>query len=100
MGYILYLTMIRSFKHKGLEQFFISGSKKGIMPEHSEKIARILDRLDSSISAVDMNLPGYRLHELKGKVTGIWSVTVNANWRITFEFDGQDAVSVDYLDYH
>jgi proteic killer suppression protein len=56
--------------------------------------------LDASISPVDMNLPGYRLHELKGKNVGTWSVTVNANWRITFEFVGQDAVVVDYIDYH
>jgi proteic killer suppression protein len=92
--------MIRSFRHKGLEFFFVFGSKKGILPEHAPKIARILDRLDSSISPNDMNLPGYRLHELKGKEAGTWSVTVNANWRITFEFEGQDAILVDYKDYH
>jgi len=92
--------MIQSFKHKGLEIFFITGSKKGIIPEHAQKIERILDRLDASISPSDMNLPGYRLHELKGQESGTWSVTVNANWRITFEFKGQNAVLVDYLDYH
>ena len=92
--------MIRSFRHKGLEAFFCYGSKKGIMPEHAPKIARILDRLDASISPSDMNLPGYRLHELKGKEAGTWAVTVNANWRITFEFEGQDAILVDYKDYH
>ena len=92
--------MIRSFKHKGLEQFFVTGSKKGIIPEHSSKIARILDRLDASVSPIDMNLPGYKLHELKGKDTDRWSVTVNANWRIIFEFKGQDAILVDYKDYH
>jgi len=92
--------MIRSFRHKGLEIFFVTGTKKGIVPEHAPKIARILDRLDASISPSDMNLPGYRLHELKGKEAGTWSVTVNANWRITFEFEGQDAILVDYKDYH
>ena len=92
--------MIRSFRHKGLEQFFLTGSKRGIQPDHAEKIARILDRLDASISPADMNLPGYRLHELKGQDTGTWSVTVNANWRITFKFEGQNAVLVDYRDYH
>jgi proteic killer suppression protein len=92
--------MIRSFKHKGLEHFFITGSKKGIITEHAEKIARILDRLDASITPADMNLPGYRLHELKGKNTGTWSVTINANWRIVFQFEGQNAFGVDYLDYH
>jgi len=92
--------MIRSFKHKGLERFFISGIRKGIKPEHAEKVARILDRLDASTSVADMNLPGYRLHELKGRDSGIWSVMVSANWRITFEFIGQDAYVVDYRDYH
>jgi len=92
--------MIRSFRHKGLEIFFVTGSKKGIAPEQAPKIARILDRLDASISPSDMNLPGYQLHELKGKEAGTWSVTVNANWRITFEFEGQDAILVDYKDYH
>jgi proteic killer suppression protein len=83
-----------------LEQFFITGSKRGILPDHADKIARILDRLDASIAPADMNLPGYRLHELKGQEAGTWSVTVNANWRVTFQFEGQDAVVVDYRDYH
>ena len=94
------INMIRSFKHKGLERFFTIGSKEGIQPEHSNKIARILDRLDASFSPIDMNLPGYRLHELKGQEAGIWSVTVNGNWRITFKFINQDAFVVDYRDYH
>ena len=92
--------MIQSFRHKGLERFFITGSKKGVLPDHADKIARILDRLDASISPLDMNLPGYWLHELKGREAGTWSVTVSGNWRITFQFDGQDAVVVDYRDYH
>jgi proteic killer suppression protein len=92
--------MIRTFRHKGLERFFFTGSRRGILPEHADKIARILDRLDASISPSDMNLPGYRLHELKGQDAGTWSVTINVNWRITFKFEGQNAFSVDYLDYH
>ena len=100
MGYTVKLPMIRSFKHKGLERFFITGSRRGIRPEQADKVARILDRLDASITPADMNLPGYRLHELKGRDAGIWSVTVNANWRITFKFDGQDALLLDYRDYH
>jgi len=92
--------MIRSFKHKGLEQFFITGSKRGIQPDQADKIARMLDRLDASLSPIDMNLPGYRLHELKGQEAGTWSVTVSGNWRITFQFIGQDANVVDYRDYH
>ena len=92
--------MIRSFRHKGLEQFFNTGSKRGIQTDHADKIARILDRLNASIAATDMDLPGYRLHELKGKEIGTWSVVVNGNWRITFRFEGENAVVVDYRDYH
>ena len=92
--------MIRSFRHKGLERFFITGSKRSIQPDHADKVARILDRLDASISPADMNLPGYRLHELKGQEADTWAVSVTGNWRITFQFKGQDAALVDYRDYH
>ena len=92
--------VIRSFNHKGLKEFFETGSKKGILPEHAPKLARILDRLDSSTSALDMNLPGYRLHQLKGDKQIMWSVTVNGNWRVLFYFKDKDAYLVDYLDYH
>jgi proteic killer suppression protein len=92
--------MIRSFKHKGLEQFFLSGTKRGIIPAHADKLERILDRLDASLSPDDMNLPGYRLHELSGKEKGVWSVSVNGNWRVTFRFENNDAHVVDYQDYH
>ncbi len=92
--------MIRSFKHKGIERFFLDGEKSGIDPDHVAKIARILDRLDASMSPHDMNLPGFKLHELKGKEKGTWSVYVSGNWRIVFRFEGNDAVQVDYLDYH
>jgi len=92
--------MIKSFKHKGLEKFFHSGNTKGIDPEHAPKIARILDRLDASTTPHDMNLPGYKLHALKGKEKGTWSVWVNGNWRVTFPFQGNDAIVVDYRDYH
>jgi len=92
--------MIKTFKHKGLEEFFIKGIKKGIIPEHSAKLARILDRLDASTTVKDMSLPGYRLHQLSGKEKDIWSVTVNGNWRVTFYFEEGDAYIVNYLDYH
>ena len=92
--------MIKSFKHKGLEQLFISGSKKCIQPEHSNKLLRILDRLDASLSPKDMNLHGYKLHKLSGKEENTWSVWVNGNWRITFKFEGEDAIAVNYEDYH
>ena len=94
------ISMIKSFVHKGLQEFFETGTKKGIQAEHSAKLARILDRLDASICARDMDLPGYRLHQLKGNMQDLWSVTVNGNWRITFYFEGQDAYLVDYQDYH
>ena len=92
--------MIKSFKHKGLQTFFETGSKKGIIPDHTSKIARILDRLDASITPSDMGLPGYYLHQLSGQDEGTWSVRVSGNWRITFMFEGKDAILVDYKDYH
>ncbi len=92
--------MIKSFKHKGLEKYFYTGIKKGITVSHASKIGRILDRLDSAVKVEDMNLPGFRLHKLSGKEKNIWSVVVNANWRITFYFEDGDAYVVDYRDYH
>lgn len=92
--------MIKSFKHKGLEKFFYHDKRRGINAKHAPKLGRILDRLDASVKPQDMNLPGYKLHELKGKEKGIWSVWVSGNWRVTFRFDGADAIDVDYRDYH
>jgi proteic killer suppression protein len=98
MGYIS--MMIRSFKHKGLQDFFETGSRKGIIPEQASKLARILDRLDASENEGDMNLPGFQLHPLIGKDKGRFAVSVNGNWRVTFEFRDKDAHVVDYEDYH
>ena len=92
--------MIVSFKHKGLRKLFIQNIQKNLNPHHVSKLLRILDRLDASTCPEDMNLPGYNLHELSGKRKGTWSVWVNGNWRVTFSFDGIDAVSVNYEDYH
>lgn len=92
--------MVKSFRHKGLKLFFETGNKKGIIPGHADKLARILDRLDASMSPVDMNLPAYKLHKLIGQEDGVWSVWVNGNWRVTFQFEGDDAVLIDYRDYH
>jgi proteic killer suppression protein len=92
--------MIKSFKHKGLKTFFETGSKKGIIPEHASKIARILDRMDASIAPGDMALPGYYLHQLSGQNKNTWSVRVSGNWRIMFLFEGEDVILVDYKDYH
>ena len=92
--------MIRTFVHKGLEAFFYKGTKAGIQPSHADKLRRQLAHLEQSASHLDMNLPGWRLHELKGTWAGHWSVTVNGNWRLVFKFENGDAVLVDYLDYH
>ena len=92
--------MIKSFKHKGLEKFFYDGDKKGINVKHAPRLGRILDRLDASVEPRDMNLPGFKLHELKGREKGTWAVSVSGNWRVTFRFKGNDAVLVDYRDYH
>lgn len=93
--------MIVSFKHKGLEDFYNTGTTKGIQAAHSAKLRRILALLDVAAIPLDMDLPGYRLHELKGNLKGYWSVTVNGNWRVTFRFlNNRDVELVNYLDYH
>lgn len=92
--------MIKSFKHKGLQEFFDTGSKKGIQPDHAKKLGNILDVLCVVKSEKGMNLPGFDLHELKGNEKGTWSVSVNGNWRVTFKFENNDVIIVDYRDYH
>ena len=92
--------MIKSFLHKGLEDFFFEGSKKGIQPKHSQKIADVLDLLDAAKELNDINFPGSDLHPLKGRRKGCWSVRISGNWRIIFRFINGDAHDVDYLDYH
>ncbi|KKL56608.1 hypothetical protein LCGC14_2243710 [marine sediment metagenome] len=92
--------MIKSFAHKGLENFFYEGNKSGIQPNHAQKIADILDRLDASVEINDINYPGSKLHYLKGKLKGHWSVKVSGNWRITFKFIEGNAYVVDYKDTH
>jgi toxin HigB-1 len=92
--------MIKTFKHKGLKDFFESGSKAGIRPDHAAKLSRQLARLDIAKAPADMNLPGWKLHPLVGELADHYSVTVNGNWRMTFMFAGEDAILVDYQDYH
>jgi len=92
--------MIRSFKHKGLQRFFETGSKKGIQASHANKLRMQLAALDTAHVIEDVDIPGYRLHRLKGQRRDVWSITVNGNWRITFEFDNGDAYIVNYEDYH
>jgi len=92
--------MIKTFQHKGLQAFFETGSKAGIKPDHAQKLKRQLIRLDLAKTASDVNLPGWRLHQLTGDLSGYYSIVVNGNWRVTFKFAGEDVVLVDYLDYH
>jgi proteic killer suppression protein len=98
--YTLY-GMIKSFKHKGLEAFYLNGSKAGIRPDHASKLRLVLSRLDVALLPQDMNVPNWRLHSLRGDLAGHWSITINGNWRLTFRFlpDGHVEL-VDYQDYH
>lgn len=98
MGYNI--EMIASFKHRGLKQFFESGTTRGIQAKHAKRIRLILARLNAATSPQDMNLPGLVLHELTGQRSETWSVRVSGNWRITFTFDGVDAIDVNLEDYH
>ena len=92
--------MIKTFKHKGLEAFFLAGSKAGIQPIHAAKLARQLTTLDAAKNPLDMNVAGWKLHPLVGDLNGHFSVWVNGNWRLTFAFEDEDAVLVDYRDYY
>jgi proteic killer suppression protein len=92
--------MIKSFRHAGLEKFYKTGSKSGIQPHHAAKLEEQLTVLNRAKSAEDMARPvSWRLHALQGKKK-LWSIWVNGNWRLTFMFDGEDAILVDYQDYH
>jgi toxin HigB-1 len=92
--------MIRSFKHRGLKRLYERGDRRGIRPDLLETVEDILSRLDAATMPQALNLPGYRLHQLKGELRGFWSVTVRANWRIIFRFEGEDAVDLELTDYH
>ncbi|MFK5951278.1 MAG: type II toxin-antitoxin system RelE/ParE family toxin [Methylococcales bacterium] len=92
--------MIKSFIHKGLEKFYRTGSKIGIQAKHSERLRLILAQLNQTKTIQDMDIPFLKLNELKGDRKGVWSVTVQTNWRITFQFHKGDAEIVNYEDYH
>jgi len=92
--------MIKHFKHKALKLFFETGDKSGIRPDHAARLARQLRQLNDACVAKEMNMPGWKLHQLTGALAGHWSLTVNGNWRLTFTFEGDDAILVDYQDYH
>jgi proteic killer suppression protein len=92
--------MIKSFEHKGLKAFYETGSKAGIRADHAAKLRRQLARLDEAQTPQDMSVPGWKLHALHGDLVGHFAVSVNGNWRMTFRFEGTDAILVNYQDYH
>ncbi|HVO87944.1 MAG TPA: type II toxin-antitoxin system RelE/ParE family toxin [Casimicrobiaceae bacterium] len=92
--------MVRGFRHKGLERFFRKGNHSGIPARSADRIRRMLDVLEAASQPGDVDLPGYRFHALKGNRAGTYSLTVTGNLRITFQFDGEDAIDVDLEDYH
>ena len=92
--------MIKSFRHKGLKKFYETGKASGIQPKHTKRLRMQLVALDTATTAEDMDIPGFKLHELKGTDKGRWSIWVNGNWRITFEFRDGHAYVLDYEDYH
>jgi proteic killer suppression protein len=92
--------VIKSFLHKGLRRFYESGSVVGIEPQHAKRLRMQLAALNTAVSVADMDIPGFRLHPLKGAERERWSVWVNGNWRLTFEFRDGNAYVLDYEDYH
>jgi proteic killer suppression protein len=92
--------MIRSIRHKGLKRLHDEDDARGVMAEHAVKLRDVLARLDAARTVSDMDVPGFRLHPLKGRERGFWAVTVRANWRVIFRFADPDAFDVDYVDYH
>lgn len=93
-------TMIKSFRHKGLRNYYETGSLAGIQPTHASRLKMQLAALDTAQTIEDMDIPGFRLHPLKGNERGRWSIWVNGNWRVTFEFENGNAFVLDYEDYH
>ena len=94
------LHVIKSFRHKGIERFFRTGSKAGIQAKHANRLRLQLFALNRAKTAADVNAPGWVLHPLHGNLEGHWAITVNGNWRLTFTFEGDDVILVDYRDYH
>lgn len=93
-------NMIQSFRHAGLERFYLTGSKAGIQPAHAVKLRRQLTLLNTAKNVNRMNVPGWDLHPLKGALADHWSIKVNGNWLMTFKFEEENAILVDYRDYH
>ncbi len=93
------MLMIRSFKHRGLKRLFERDDRSGIRPDLVDTVQEVLTVLDDAATPRELDLPGYRLHPLKGDLKGLWSVTVRANWRMIFRFEGTDASDVELIDY-
>jgi proteic killer suppression protein len=93
-------SVIKSFAHKGIEKFFRTGSKAGIQAKHAQKLSLQLALLNAAKQPEDLSAPGWRLHPLRGELSGHWAIMVSGNWRLTFKFEAQDAILVDYQDYH
>lgn len=92
--------MIKSFRHKGLRRLFETGSTLGVQASHARRLRMQLTALDTATTIDDMDIAGFRLHPLKGRLRGRWSICVNGNWRVTFEFQDGNAFVIDYEDYH
>jgi toxin HigB-1 len=92
--------MIRSFRHRGIQEFFLTGTKAGIQPSHANKLLHQLSALNVATTPEQMRFPGWQFHSLSGELDGHWAVSVNGNWGLTFTFKDEDAVHVDYQDYH
>ena len=92
--------MIKNFKHKGLKKFFTNGDQKGINSKHASRLEERLQALHTATEIEDMDIPGWKLHGLKGSRQDQWSISVSGNWRIVFEFENGNAYIVNYEDYH
>ena len=92
--------MIKSFRHKGIEKFFLKSDSRGINPRHAPRLRRMLDLIDQATSVEQLNIPGMYLHPLKGARKGAWAMSVSGNWRLTFRFEGEDTIDLDLEDYH
>jgi len=92
--------MISSFRHKGLRRLYEAGSTSGVQAAHAKRLRLQLAALDSASTVEDLDIPGFRLHPLKGKLKGRWAISVSGNWRLTFEFRDGNAYVLDYEDYH
>ena len=92
--------MIKTFKHKGLRLYYETGSTRGIQAKHADRLRMQLAAMDSALEIADLDIPGYKLHPLKGDRKGVWSISVSGNWRLTFEFRDGHVYLLDYEDYH